>query len=76
MGKNEHPFSFSFVIPINSKGVLVEIAKEGDKIVGFSHAIWTAGRGRRYLYSYMLDVMKKVFWTHWYEYISVREWVR
>jgi|YelNatPaOPRAMG01_1025707.scaffolds.fasta_scaffold00647_15 predicted GNAT superfamily acetyltransferase len=55
----ESPAPVTLLTAINTNGGLVEIAKEGDKIIGFSLAFPGAEGNYRYLYSHMAGVLKE-----------------
>ncbi|MEM0134913.1 MAG: hypothetical protein QXU18_06760 [Thermoplasmatales archaeon] len=56
---DEPPVPLPLLVAMNSNGGLVEIAKEGDKIVGFSLAFPGANGNYRYLYSHMAGVLQE-----------------
>ncbi len=55
----EPPVPLPILVAINSNGGLVEIAKDGGRIVGFSLAFPGNHDGLRYLYSHMAGVIEE-----------------
>ncbi|MGC8561861.1 MAG: GNAT family N-acetyltransferase [Thermoplasmata archaeon] len=56
---DEPPVPLPILVAINSNGGLVEIAKEGNKIIGFSLAFPGSNGNYRYLYSHMAGVLQE-----------------
>jgi predicted GNAT superfamily acetyltransferase len=55
----EPPTPLPILVAMNSNGGLVEIAKEDEKIIGFSLAFPGVSKGHRYLYSHMAGVLQE-----------------
>jgi predicted GNAT superfamily acetyltransferase len=56
---DEPPVPLPILVAMNSNGGLVEIAKDNEKVVGFSLAFPGNHGGERYLYSHMAGVLEE-----------------